>query len=92
MYINKHPCITLIIILPIFPFRVFTNKEPDDVSIIETPYGGRLMFVLPEGNMLYVHLKDKSRIRHKKRWSQVWHSTIYFYIYIAYNIMFYLFL
>ncbi|XP_043992616.1 chitin synthase 1 [Gambusia affinis] len=52
-------------------YRVFTNKEPDDVSIIETPYGGRLMFVLPEGNMLYVHLKDKSRIRNKKRWSQI---------------------
>uniref|UniRef100_A0A3B5QCS4 chitin synthase n=1 Tax=Xiphophorus maculatus TaxID=8083 RepID=A0A3B5QCS4_XIPMA len=52
-------------------YRVFTNKEPDDVSIIETPYGGRLMFVLPEGNMLYVHLKDKGRIRNKKRWSQI---------------------
>ncbi|KAI4873670.1 hypothetical protein NFI96_010044 [Prochilodus magdalenae] len=32
-------------------YRVFTNKEPDEVSIIETPYGGRLVFVLPEGNM-----------------------------------------
>ncbi|XP_035508265.1 chitin synthase 1 [Morone saxatilis] len=52
-------------------YRVFTNKEPDDVSIIETPYGGRLMFVLPEGNMLYVHLKDKTLIRNKKRWSQI---------------------
>ncbi|KAK2920302.1 chitin synthase 1 [Channa argus] len=52
-------------------YRVFTNKEPDDVSIIEAPYGGRLMFVMPEGNMLYVHLKDKELIRNKKRWSQV---------------------
>ncbi|XP_071346094.1 chitin synthase 1 [Trachinotus anak] len=52
-------------------YRVFTNKEPDDVSIIEAPYGGRLMFVMPEGNMLYVHLKDKSLIRNKKRWSQI---------------------
>ncbi|XP_037553221.1 chitin synthase chs-1-like, partial [Nematolebias whitei] len=34
-------------------YRVFTNKEPDDVSIFETPYGGRLVFVLPEGNLLY---------------------------------------
>uniref|UniRef100_A0A674ELN5 chitin synthase n=1 Tax=Salmo trutta TaxID=8032 RepID=A0A674ELN5_SALTR len=50
---------------------VFTNKEPDDVSIIETPYGGRLMFVMPEGNMLYFHLKDKQLIRNKKRWSQI---------------------
>ncbi|KAM6977903.1 chitin synthase 1 [Aplochiton taeniatus] len=52
-------------------YRVFTNKEPDDVSILETPYGGRLMFVMPEGNMLYVHLKDKTLIRNKKRWSQI---------------------
>ncbi|XP_076012206.1 chitin synthase 1 [Genypterus blacodes] len=52
-------------------YRVFTNKEPDDVSIIETPYGGRLMFVMPEGNMLYMHLKDKALIRNKKRWSQI---------------------
>ncbi|XP_061736231.1 chitin synthase 1 [Nerophis ophidion] len=52
-------------------YRVFTNKEPDDVSIVETPYGGRIMIVMPEGNMLYVHLKDKARIRNKKRWSQI---------------------
>ncbi|XP_050981710.1 chitin synthase 1 isoform X2 [Labeo rohita] len=52
-------------------YRVFTNKEPDEVSIIETPYGGRLAFVMPEGNMLFVHLKDKQLIRHKKRWSQI---------------------
>ncbi|XP_051920060.1 chitin synthase 1 [Hippocampus zosterae] len=52
-------------------YRVFTNKEPDDVSIVETPYGGRLVFVMPEGNMLYIHLKDKSLIRNKKRWSQI---------------------
>ncbi|XP_023684820.2 chitin synthase 1 isoform X2 [Paramormyrops kingsleyae] len=52
-------------------YRVFTNKEPDDVSIIETPYGGRLMFVMPDGNMLYIHLKDKLLIRNKKRWSQI---------------------
>ncbi|KAF7656600.1 hypothetical protein LDENG_00038850 [Lucifuga dentata] len=52
-------------------YRVFTNKEPDDVSILETPYGGRLMFVMPEGNMLYIHLKDKALIRNKKRWSQI---------------------
>ncbi|XP_022047702.2 chitin synthase 1 [Acanthochromis polyacanthus] len=52
-------------------YRVFTNKEPDDVSIVETPYGGRLMLIMPEGNMLYIHLKDKRRIRNKKRWSQI---------------------
>ncbi|XP_037609379.1 chitin synthase 1 [Sebastes umbrosus] len=52
-------------------YRVFTSKEPDEVSIIMTPYGGRLMFVMPDGNMLYVHLKDKNLIRNKKRWSQI---------------------
>ncbi|KAM7423963.1 hypothetical protein PAMA_000360 [Pampus argenteus] len=52
-------------------YRVFTNKEPDDVSIIEAPYGGRLIFIMPEGNMLYIHLKDKALIRNKKRWSQI---------------------
>ncbi|KAJ0056136.1 hypothetical protein NL108_003416, partial [Boleophthalmus pectinirostris] len=52
-------------------YRVFTHKEPDDVSIIETPYGGRLMVVLPQGNLFLAHLKDKSLIRNKKRWSQI---------------------
>ncbi|XP_075880098.1 chitin synthase 1 [Nelusetta ayraudi] len=52
-------------------YRVFTNKEPDDVSITKAPYGGRLTFVMSEGNMLYIHLKDKSLIRNKKRWSQI---------------------
>ncbi|KAK7913398.1 hypothetical protein WMY93_013609 [Mugilogobius chulae] len=52
-------------------YRVFTHKEPDEVAITETPYGGRLVVVLPQGNMLFAHLKDKSLIRNKKRWSQI---------------------
>lgn len=36
-----------------------------------TPYGGRLEWELPGENKLIVHLKDKEKIRHKKRWSQV---------------------
>ena len=36
-----------------------------------TPYGGRLTWTLPGGNLLYVHIKNKNKIRHKKRWSQV---------------------
>uniref|UniRef100_A0A8C4SKN7 chitin synthase n=1 Tax=Erpetoichthys calabaricus TaxID=27687 RepID=A0A8C4SKN7_ERPCA len=52
-------------------YRVFTNKEPDEVTIFETPYGGRISCVLPEGNMLHIHLKDKQLIRNKKRWSQI---------------------
>lgn len=36
-----------------------------------TPYGGRLEWKLPGENKLVVHLKDKDKIRYKKRWSQV---------------------
>ena len=35
---------------------------PDPV-IYPTPYGGRLEFVMPHGNLLVVHLKDKEKIR-----------------------------
>ena len=37
---------------------------------IITPYGGQLLWVLQSDVLLYVHLKDKNKIRHKKRWSQ----------------------
>lgn len=40
-------------------------------KIISTPYGGRLEYTLPKGNIMMVHLKDKQLIRHKKRWSQI---------------------
>lgn len=36
-----------------------------------TPYGGRLVWTLPGKSNLIVHLKDKNKIRHRKRWSQV---------------------
>ncbi|XP_051945376.1 chitin synthase 1 [Xyrauchen texanus] len=67
--VNTYVCDLIHVVMEVY--RVFTNKEPDEVSIIETPYGGRLVFVMPEGNMLYVHLKDKQLIRNKKRWSQI---------------------
>lgn len=35
------------------------------------PYGGRLAWVLPGKTKMICHLKDKSKIRHRKRWSQV---------------------
>ena len=35
-----------------------------------TPYGGRLVWTLPGETRIVCHLKDKSRIRNKKRWSQ----------------------
>ncbi|CAG2118197.1 unnamed protein product, partial [Medioppia subpectinata] len=40
-------------------------------ALTPTPYGGQLVWTLPGTNKLYVHLKDKELIRHKKRWSQV---------------------
>lgn len=46
-----------------------------------TPYGGRIRFVLPGGNSLIIHLKDKSMIRNKKRWSQV----MYMYYLLGYK-------
>ncbi|XP_029674249.1 chitin synthase chs-2-like isoform X2 [Formica exsecta] len=45
-----------------------------------TPYGGRLVWTLPQ---LVVHLKDKNKIRHRKRWSQV----MYMYYLLGYRLM-----
>ena len=41
-----------------------------------TPYGGRLIWTLPCGNNLILHLKDKKKIRNKKRFSQVCISNV----------------
>ncbi|XP_060582419.1 LOW QUALITY PROTEIN: chitin synthase chs-2-like [Ruditapes philippinarum] len=48
-----------------------------------TPYGGRLTWRLPGGTRLIAHLKDKHKIRHKKRWSQV----MYMYYLLGYRIL-----
>nr|XP_021323454.1 uncharacterized protein si:ch211-264e16.2 isoform X1 [Danio rerio] len=51
---------------------VFKKMQPlPTQKIISTPYGGRLEYTLPKGNVMMVHLKDKQLIRHKKRWSQI---------------------
>jgi len=47
------------------------EREMPPPTKMVTPYGGRLTWKLPGGNNLVVHLKDKLKIRHKKRWSQV---------------------
>ncbi|XP_051867782.1 chitin synthase chs-2-like [Pristis pectinata] len=63
-------------------YRIFSREkhtskdeqEDDDIvrpTIMETPYGGRISYTLPYGNTIHVHLKDKQKIRHKKRWSQI---------------------
>ncbi|XP_047739700.1 chitin synthase chs-2 isoform X2 [Hyalella azteca] len=48
-----------------------------------TPYGGRLVWTLPGKTKFIVHLKDKQKIRHKKRWSQV----MYMYYLLGFKLM-----
>ncbi|GFO13532.1 chitin synthase [Plakobranchus ocellatus] len=50
---------------------------------IPTPYGGRLVWTLPGGNLLIAHMKDKNKIRPKKRWSQV----MYMYYLLGYRLL-----
>ncbi|XP_067686177.1 chitin synthase chs-2-like isoform X2 [Haliotis asinina] len=50
---------------------------------IPTPYGGRLVWTLPGGNTITAHLKDKVKIRHRKRWSQV----MYMYYFLGYELL-----
>ncbi|KAK0040246.1 chitin synthase chs-2, partial [Biomphalaria pfeifferi] len=50
---------------------------------IPTPYGGRLVWTLPGGNLLIAHIKDKHKIRYKKRWSQV----MYMYYLLGYRLL-----
>nr|QWX20092.1 chitin synthase 2 [Henosepilachna vigintioctopunctata] len=52
-------------------------------KIFSTPYGGRLEWILPGRTKLLVHLKDKAKIRAKKRWSQV----MYMYYLLGYRLM-----
>ncbi len=49
---------------------------------MSTPYGGRLVYQLPGGSKLVVHLKDKSQVRGKKRWSQI----MYMYYLLGYRV------
>lgn len=48
---------------------------------METPYGGRIVFEMPGSNKLIIHLKDKSKVRIKKRWSQI----LYMYLLLGYK-------
>ncbi|CAF1379835.1 unnamed protein product [Adineta ricciae] len=59
------------------------EKVVDDPIKIPTPYGGRLVWLLPGKNRLIVHMKDKNLIRHKKRWSQV----MYMYYLLSYKLL-----
>ncbi|XP_057328109.1 chitin synthase chs-2 isoform X1 [Microplitis mediator] len=48
-----------------------------------TPYGGRLVWTLPGKTKMIAHLKDKNKIRHRKRWSQV----MYMYYLLGHRLM-----
>ena len=50
--------------------EIYDIKAEDPVKM-HTPYGGRLEWTMPGGNILVGHLKDNTKIRNKKRWSQV---------------------
>ncbi|GFR94982.1 chitin synthase [Elysia marginata] len=58
-----------------------TTMQPPERT--PTVYGGRLAWTLPGGTSLVVHLKDKRKIRNRKRWSQV----MYLYYLLGFNIL-----
>ncbi len=60
-------------------FKKTKNPETTNIEILETPYGGQLIWTLPGSNKLFVHLKNKKLIRHKKRWSQVRNILVFRY-------------
>ncbi|CAF3403020.1 unnamed protein product [Rotaria socialis] len=59
------------------------EKIVEDPIKVPTPYGGRLVWLLPGKNRLIVHMKDKNLIRHKKRWSQV----MYMYYLLSFKLL-----
>ncbi|XP_037866580.1 chitin synthase chs-2 [Bombyx mori] len=60
-----------------------TNVKLRPPVKIPTPYGGRLVWTMPGKNKIICHLKDKSKVRHKKRWSQV----MYMYYILGHRLM-----
>ena len=68
----------------------FRSETQDDVGwtnpsipspkakLQDTVYGGRITWTLEKGTKVICHLKDKTKIRHKKRWSQCMYFN-YFY-------------
>ncbi|XP_040583648.1 chitin synthase chs-2 [Lepeophtheirus salmonis] len=60
-----------------------TNIRLRPPKKIPTPYGGRLVYTLPGKTKMIVHMKDKMKIRHKKRWSQ----CMYMYYLLGHRLM-----
>ncbi|XP_017480643.1 PREDICTED: uncharacterized protein LOC108369929 isoform X2 [Rhagoletis zephyria] len=75
---------TLIISIEKACFEVYgVNMKIKPPVKTETPYGGRLIWTLPGRSKMIAHLKNKDKIRHKKRWSQV----MYMYYLLGFRIM-----
>lgn len=53
--------------------KVPITVHPPEKTV--TPYGGRLTLIMPGHTHMVVHLKDKNKMRHRKRWSQVCERT-----------------
>uniref|UniRef100_A0A8C9RS57 chitin synthase n=1 Tax=Scleropages formosus TaxID=113540 RepID=A0A8C9RS57_SCLFO len=73
-HVNEYAETLLVVIKEVYMLNSGVFKKMTRVpsqEIIQTPYGGRLRYTLPHGNILNVHLKDKNLIRNKKRWSQI---------------------
>nr|AIJ50381.1 chitin syntthase class B [Phthorimaea operculella] len=60
-----------------------TNVKLRPPKKFPTPYGGKLQWTLPGKNKMICHLKDKAKIRHRKRWSQV----MYMYYFLGHRLM-----
>nr|XP_018916999.1 PREDICTED: uncharacterized protein LOC109044007 isoform X3 [Bemisia tabaci] len=60
-----------------------TNIRIKPPTKYPTPYGGQLVWTLPGKTKMIAHLKDKSKIRHRKRWSQV----MYMYYLLGHRLM-----
>ncbi|GJQ67345.1 hypothetical protein Trydic_g19490, partial [Trypoxylus dichotomus] len=61
--------------------EVYVRLRPPKKII--TPYGGKLIWELPGKTKMVAHLKDKKKIRAKKRWSQV----MYMYYILGHELM-----
>ncbi|XP_062614043.1 chitin synthase chs-1-like [Saccostrea cucullata] len=62
---------TLESVIPKTAKLVYGEFDLGEVKRYETPYGARFEWELLTSQKLVVHLKDKTKIRHRKRWSQV---------------------
>ena len=60
-----------------------TNMRLRPPKKVPCPYGGRLIYTLPGKTKMIIHMKDKNKIRHKKRWSQ----CMYMYYLLGHKLM-----